>query len=199
MSVLSGLLLALAVPVTGQNAPDARWLLAYQGELLPNGQYAVNQLIWDKRFLPFVARSLPQRQHFWSSESTAKVAREFLGVPGKAELVDGRYWSATGCVPHDCGDTGLLWFDTGAAKPLVIFAALVLDPKQTNRDRRLLFSGEALQLENLPPEFRARATQFASTTTALGHTIVAPLSTVILVGPNGTKHEYEPAQFMAAH
>ncbi len=200
VATVLGLALATAPhAAAGQAVPDAHWLLQYQGDTLPEGGYAVNKLIWDKRFQPFFRHYLRTPQAFWDKgDSLFKVARTFLGVPGRADLSEGRYWSAYGCVPHDCADTGLLWVDVGSRTPLVIFSALDPDPTRSNRDRLLLFPSKNLQLEKLPPQFRARVTQFAAIPATLGHTITAPLSTVTLVAPNGTKHEYDPAKLMAS-
>ncbi len=198
-SVFGLALSAAAFTALGQPAPNAHWLLEYQGEILQKGGYTVNKLIWDKRFEPFFSRYLKAPQVFWSKQdSLFEVARLFLGVPGSAELEQGRYWDAYGCVPHDCVDTGLLWVDIGSPEPLVIFAALNPDRIQSNRDRLLLFPSENLQLENLPPQLRARVARFASTTTKLGHTLVSPLSTVTLVEPDGTNYAYDPAKLTAS-
>lgn len=94
-----------------------------------NQQGRENALNGDPRFATLLKDSFHQHQWFWYEHSRlvpiADLIQTFIGVPGKVILNDNRYVTANGCVPHDCGDRGMVWIDTNIEPATVIFAAAV--------------------------------------------------------------------------
>lgn len=123
------------------------------------------QINFASRFLPTLHAFLPQHQWFWFDHgrfwTVAELVQTYLGVPSRAWDLGGSAWidanrfvTATGCVPHVCGAdglNGLLWGDTSASDPWLVFAATYLMAVQHGPDLHLwLFTSRPLDFQKVP-------------------------------------------------
>jgi hypothetical protein len=178
---------------------DLSWLWTYT-KPAPDGNE--NGLANDPRFTEFLTRHLTAPQAFWGDgrEKLADVAMEFLAVPGIARADDNRYFTATGCVPHFCPARGMLFVDTGGARPLIVFAAIDwsreshgIDEDNAEYtlwifpDRALAASDSSDQTRRLPPPLMRSLGLFSS---ELNGGKVPPLVThAFVVDPTGKPYE----------
>ena len=132
-----------------------------------------NAFLWDPRLPPLLKHALPQREFWWvnkyhGSAPVSGTVREFLGVPKDVFLDQGRYVTASGCVPHDCGDRGMLWIDTAVRPATLVFVATgaVTNAKGDNVTHLWLFASRQLDFESLPPAFLASLQRWREINTA---------------------------------
>ena len=135
-----------------------------------------NEFSGDARLIPLLRLALPQRESWWvngygGSAPVSSIVQEFIGVPNKLIVDDNRYVTATGCVPHDCMSTGMLWIDTGTIPATVIFVGedLVVGGREggagyhlylyTSRDLATYYAGKQ-HIGIFPPEFLKSLTQW---------------------------------------
>jgi hypothetical protein len=148
-----------------------------------------NALNWDPRFLPLLKKSFRQQQHWWTGRSgTAPVSgmvQTFLGVPGDVFLDDDRFVTATGCVPHDCLDTGLLWIDTGSHPATLVFVATDAIHNITGESAThlWLYTSTHLDFSNLPPDLLKNLDRWHTAHSPPRFPMNVPMAT--LVQPNG--------------
>jgi hypothetical protein len=190
-------------------ATDASWVRSYAGpaEALPTTAHAPdvqgreNALLWDARFLPLLRSSFPQHQWFWRDHGEftplPDLIRTFMGVPGSALLDKDRYVTASGCVPHDCGDKGMLWIDTGSEPARLVFAATGIvneGPQRASlpaRDHLWLFCSRPLNWQKLPLELLSSIRRWNDRTAmAFGP---QPFILVTIVQPTGEIVDLAPA------
>jgi hypothetical protein len=106
---------------------DAQWAKSYASNCTDSHSCGYpGGIIWDPHFLALLRRSLPQSESWWVNgygghSSVTNAVRDFLGIPKATTLVDNRYLTITGCVPHDCTTTGMIWIDTATKPATVIF------------------------------------------------------------------------------
>jgi hypothetical protein len=133
---LSAALIANAqISSQGTTTPtDAAWAKLYAtdcGQAMkhpcpPSSNGYENEFAGDPRFMPLLKYSLPQHESWWvngygGSAPVSSIVQQFIGVPKDLLVDEDRYVTATGCVPHDCLTTGMLWIDTAAKPATVIF------------------------------------------------------------------------------
>ncbi len=164
-----------------------------------------NKLNWDPRFEGLLKLSFHQRQSFWFDHGrftpVAALAQEFIGVPGSVLVDEGRYVTVNGCVPHDCGDRGMVWIDTAVAvKPVLMFAATQpVSSGPGDRDSQIhlwLFSSAHLNWQKLPPQFRSSLTQWWNRTTKVwAKWVPERIILVTLVQSSGEMVDLSPSLF----
>lgn len=129
--------------------PDAAWAR----------DYATTQqdIKWDPHFIPMLRRALPQHQWFWRDHyrflPLPELVRLYIGVPGTVTLDEDRYASADGCVPHVCTIRAMLWIDTVARPPKVVFVTTESVDSSAGAqpvNHLLLFSSFRLDDQQLP-------------------------------------------------
>ena len=135
-SLFAGITLFAAAQTPGRSATtnDAAWARTYATDCgaaakhpcAPSTNGYANAFIGDPRFIPLLKRSLPQHQSWWvngygGSAPVSSVVEEFFGIPKNFVADEDRYVTVTGCVPHDCTTTGMLWIDTATKPVTVIF------------------------------------------------------------------------------
>lgn len=115
-----------------------------------------NALNLDPRFATLLKDSFHQHQWFWYERSrlvpTADLIQTFIGVPGNVILDDNRYVTVNGCVPHDCGDAGMVWIDTASEPATLVFAAAV-HISGGPETHLWLFVSKHLNIGQMPPAF----------------------------------------------
>ncbi|MGA7159092.1 MAG: hypothetical protein WBY53_19760 [Acidobacteriaceae bacterium] len=159
-----------------------------------------NEFAGDPRFLPLIKHSLPQRESWWvngygGSAPVSSIVQEFIGVPGDLLLDDNRYVTATGCVPHDCGDGGMLWVDTGTQPATVVFIAHVAIESPTgDAGKHLwLYGSKTLNFQALPSDLLANLQRWHSSLVASVQKLPEPdraifskrIALATIVQPNG--------------
>ena len=101
--------------------PDMQELRAFAD----GGSKAGQDIKWDPNFRALMQASFHQHQYFWRDHgqfpSIPDLVETFIGVPEGVTLQDNRYLTVDGCVPHDCGDRGMVWIDTASQPRTVIF------------------------------------------------------------------------------
>jgi hypothetical protein len=113
---------------------DASWVKVYATTCRPAFRVCApstdgyeNAFNSDPRFSPLLRSAFPQRQWFWLDggkfTSVPNLIQLFLGVPGSALVDQDRYFTANGCIPHDCVNRGMLWIDTAPHPAQLIFIA----------------------------------------------------------------------------
>lgn len=183
-------------------APDTSWVRAFA---LPssgsqNGQE--NKLNWDPRFRALLQSSFPQQQFLWRDHGRfmplPALVQTFIGVPGSVLLDQERYVTINGCVPHDCGDRGLVWIDTAPSRrPPLLFVATsdIHDgPGEAENPIHLwLFSSIPMDWQKLPPAFLSSLTRWWTSTTQAGADPVPDnIVLVTLVEPSGEMVDLSP-------
>jgi hypothetical protein len=148
---------------------DASWAKAYATSCGSNGKYLCppstngyeNAFNGDSRLPGLLKRSLPQQQSWWvnghggGSAPVSSIVQELIGVPKDLFVDNDRYVTATGCVPHDCADNGMLWIDAGAHPATVIFVAEVgiTSVKGGNNNHLWIYASSHQNFEALPQNF----------------------------------------------
>jgi len=162
-----------------------------------------NEFTWDPRFSPLLKHSLPQSESWWvngysGSAPVSSIVQEFIGVPKDLFVDDNRYVTATGCVPHVCTTTGMLWLDTGTKPATLIFVGedLVVGGLKgeagyhvylyTSRELATYYAGKR-HIEIFSPEFLKSLTRWhdASISKYDDQKIIL----VTIVWPNGRAHD----------
>lgn len=163
-----------------------------------------NRLNLDPRFTEMLRHALPQKQFFWYDHwkltALPEMIQTFIAVPGDAILDDNRYVTTDGCAPHICDvDRGMVWIDTGAQPPIVVFAAInpVSGHSGKSESHLWIYSSAKLNWTELPRPFRSSVQRWLATIAANGyrgtqgyrfHFLLATL-----VQPNGVMVDLEPA------
>jgi hypothetical protein len=184
-------------------ASDASWAKAYATDCghamkhpcpaSTNGYE--NAFNGDPRLLALLKHSLPQHESWWvngygGSTPVSGIVQEFIGVPHDLLVDDDRYVTATGCVPHDCLDGGMLWIDTAAKPATVIFAgATDVRAAQVNPPKHVwIYTSTNAKTLTLPPNFlRHLAAWYKADIDPKGSVPVA-LTTIVL--PNGRMNDF---------
>lgn len=208
MLILVGFMLASVSGASAQHAasrpPGLTWTRDYAIPYTDAEQSTVKaklheQLNLSPRFLPTLGAAFPQRQWFWKDHgrfwTVAEVAQTFLGIPGRswdvgasAWIDDDRYVSEEGCVPHDCFDRGLLWIDTDADSPVVIFALtqLAMSPAPDGTHMWVFVSRKKMNYP-LPAAFQRSAKRWYDANQAQGYKENVLLATVVTT--DGEQHD----------
>jgi hypothetical protein len=174
---------------------DVQWLWKYT-QPAPNGN--LGGLLADSRFPTLLHDQLRAPQSFFRDGHAPldEAATRYLGTQFSVTGTDNRYITATGCVPQNCVDQGMLFVDTLGTHPLVVFAATawttVGKPSEDPAaDFNLwIFPGAALDPEHPPFALTQAISRWNST--AAQH-----IQTAILVDPDGTPHKVDPSTFGA--
>jgi len=150
---------AAVTPTHAQSAyVDDKWLLAYQGK-------TTNQVRWDTRLPKLLWRGLP---HFHTKFYDAHKPLPDLalvalsGPPEPVSIESNRYVTLAACVPHVGELKGLLWVDTGAPHPEMIFVVLDQDAGKTSQASLALFTRSNQLATKLPPQFVSSLTAWLS-------------------------------------
>lgn len=174
---------------------DVQWLWKYTHPT-PNGD--LGGLLADPRFPALLHEQLRAPQSFFRDGHAPleEAATRYLSTQFAVTGTDNRYITATGCVPHNCVDQGLLFVDTLGSHPLVVFAATAWttvgkSSSDPAADFNLwIFPGVALDPEH--PPFALTQAISRWNFTAAQH-----IQTAILVDPDGTPHRVDPSTFGA--
>ena len=192
---------------TRTDASDATWTKAYatvcDGQpcaTANNPQAGLLEI--DPRFAPLLKRSLPQPESWWvdgygGSAAVSSLVATFLGIPKQVSLEKNRYITATGCVPHVCTVTGMLWIDTGVSPATVVFVGedLVGDADgnsdhhvylYTSRELATYYAGKR-RIGIFAPEFLEQLERWRSDSVSSYDNQHVVLATV--VWPNGRTHD----------
>jgi hypothetical protein len=176
-------------------AEDLSWLWKY-AEPAPNGNETA--LLADVRFKPLLDDHLKAPQTFWSkSKSLPDTIVEYLKHPRAVVSEANRYLTATGCVEEFCPNRGMLWIDLGSAHPLVVFAATnwVAENKATDQSGATytlwVFTSRTLDAAHLPKPLARSIAPWLAEPVADG--TVEQIANVILVDPDGSPHQIQPA------
>jgi hypothetical protein len=154
---------------------EDKWLLSYRGK-------TTNQARWDPRLAKLLEAGLPNvhAPFYDTSERLAVVALTALsGPPDDVSIESDRYVTLAACVPHVGEHKGLLWVDTGAPEPEMIFAAVDQDAGDEAKAALYLYTRSAPFAEKLPPQFISSLTNFLSTK-GIKH-----LTKFTMTGPSG--------------
>ncbi len=189
--------------VPPNRAPDSaspQWLWEFT-KPLPNGR--ADQLRFDERFAPLLDDNFRQAQALWGSTPTkqvplAEIIPRFVARYSTVTTEKNRYITVDGCVPTFCAAHGLLWFDLGLSKPLMIFAAVNWSTEGHTTDETAadfylwLFPNHYVSSDSLPFEL-TQAIAHWNVRLAAAHRLVPHISHAILVEPDGTPVALQPA------
>ncbi len=128
---------------------NASWLLAYDGK-------STNQVRWDPRLSGLLQQGLPHvHAQFYDAKQmlpgNALIA--LSGPPEPVQIQSKRYVTLAASVPSVGELKGLLWVDTGAQVPSMIFAALNQDAGKNNEASLALYTRDSRWVRSLPPQF----------------------------------------------
>lgn len=177
-------------------ANSASWLLTFKGK-------STNDLVHDRRFPAFLRTHVSTHTlAYWSKTRSvpASDALQFLGgPPDDVQVLENRYLIASACVPHDCGERGLLWVDT--ASGATVFAPSVWDTTtpalgDSSRYHLYLFSNTALTPSSLPPTLIHAIATWSAVPNGDG-TSHSQIGSVTLMQPDGTRTALTPADVHA--
>lgn len=183
-----------------QPKENVEWLWQYGP---PPADGRETQLVLDTRFRPFLAQYLTAPQTFWGSPKTGykpldETALDFLSVPDKVLADDNRYLSITGCVFRFNPARGLLWVDLGLPHPLIAFAAIdwIKDsrtPSEPGAEYTLwVFANHPIDPDHIPPALTHSVARWTAQPPS-GSTVIQQITRAILVDPDGTPHQIQPA------
>jgi hypothetical protein len=148
-----------ASPTQSQGAyAGDEWLLSYQGK-------NTNQVRWDTRLPKLLWRGLPHfhTKFYDAHKPLPDVALVALsGPPEPVSIESNRYVTLAACVPHVGELKGLLWVDTGAPHPEMIFVALDQDAGKPSQASLALFTRSNQLATKLPPQFVSSLTAWLS-------------------------------------
>ena len=177
---------------------DLSWAWRYT-EPAPGREPA---LLGDPHLKALLTRDLTAPQSFWgdpaSLPSTAETALAFLAVLGQVVGEDNRYVTADGAVQDNATSRGQLFLDLNPARPLVVFSAIdwIRDGRSTDQPGAeytlWVFPSRALDPAHIPPAFARSISRWTSTPPA-GSRLLANITHVILVDPDGQPHAVPPA------
>ena len=174
---------------------DLSWLWQYT-QPAPHGSETA--LLADVRFKQLLADHLKAPQTFWSKgKSLTDTIVEYLKLPRAVAADDNRYLIATGCVEKFCPNRGMLWIDLGTTHPLMVFAATnwIAENKATDQSGATytlwVFSSRTLDAAHLPEPLTHSIAPWVSEPIADG--TVEQIANVILVDPDGSPHQIQPA------
>lgn len=214
MNTLSLILVGIAfmpgvLPAASQSArttpaaADASWAKLYATDCGPAMKHPCpptangyeNEFNGDPRLVPLLKSSLPQLESWWvnghgGSVPVSTIVQDFIGVP-RDLIVDGdRYVTATGCVPHYCGDGGMLWIDTVSKPATVMFAAAVdVRGNQVEEPKHIwIYTNSKDNTLSLPPNFlKHLASWYEADINPHGS---GPAALATLVQPNGRMTDF---------
>jgi len=183
-----------------QPKENVEWLWQYGP---PPADGRETQLVLDTRFRPFLTQYLTAPQTFWGSPKTGykpldETALDYLSVPDKVIADDNRFLSITGCVFRFTPARGLLWIDLGLPHPLIAFAAIdwIKDsrtPSEPGAEYTLwVFSNHPLDPDHIPPALTHSVARWTAQPPS-GSTVIQQITRTILVDPDGTPHQIQPA------
>jgi hypothetical protein len=179
---------AVCPTLRARDATDPHWLLEYRG-VDSTGTNNANQLMWDKRFNPFIDHYLPQKPNlggkFGKPENMGLVASEHFGLSGTIHSDSDRYYSADGCMAHVCQEKGLLWVDLDSASPTVVFAVISVRNDPDIRGCKLyLFTSQELSETDLPADLRNTINRWTAKSPS-DRKAFDKISRAVIVGPDG--------------
>jgi hypothetical protein len=189
---------------TNKMVADLSWIRSFTVPAESSGKGKENLLNNDPRFVSLLHSSLPQHQFFWHDRgkftSLPTLVQTFLGVPDKAVLEEQRYAVISGCVPHDCGDRGMVWIDTQSTTPALIFVATDHvnggAPTKGSLVHLWMFSSTKLNWQQFPPSFISSTSQWWSTTSKVWDKYFHERVVIVsLVQPSGEIVTLSPALF----
>ncbi len=198
-----GLLVCTAAAQKANDLPDASWVRDFASPSQGSEKGRENQLNLDPRFHALLQSSLQQHQFFWRDHGrftpVPDLVQTFIGVPGSVLLDQNRYVIIDGCVPHDCGDRGLVWIDIAPAKrpPLIFVATGDISNGPGDRERQIhlwLFSSTPLNFQKMPPQFLSIVSQWWNRTSQ-GWDVPERIVLVTLVQPTGEMVDLSPSIF----
>ena len=136
---------------------DNTWLLSYQGK--PTG--AVR---WDARFPALLKSGLPHYDvKWWDNKPLPDAAFDLLSGPTDMVTIESnRYVTLSAAANGVAFYKGLLWVDTGASSPEMIFAYLFQDQFNLDHASIALFTGSNRLAEKLPPQLLATLIRWQS-------------------------------------
>jgi hypothetical protein len=183
-----------------QPKENVEWLWQYGP---PPADGRETQLVLDARFRPLLAQYLTAPQTFWGNPKTGykpldETALDFLSVPDKVRADDNRYLSITGCVFRFNPARGLLWVDLGLPHPLIAFAAIdwIKDsrtPSEPGAEYTLwVFANHPIDPDHIPPALTHSVARWTAQPPS-GSTVIQQITRAILVDPDGTPHQIQPA------
>ncbi len=201
----------MATAASAFDASNASWAKRYATDCgsavkhpcPPSTNGYAGEFFGDPRFIPLLKTSLPQRESWWvngygGSAPVSSTVQQFLGIPGAFFVNEDRYVTVTGCVPHSCTTTGMLWVDTGAQPATVVFVGedLVVGGKEPAGYHLYLYTSRALATYNagkrdisvFPADFLRSLARWHNAGTSKYDTDKVVLATV--VWPNGRSHDY---------
>lgn len=197
----------VAGPPRGHNVPahpntstNPQWLWEYTRPL-PNGR--ADQLRFDDRFAALLDDNFKQAQAMWGSTPDkqvplAEIIPRFVSRYSVVTAEKNRYITLDGCVPSFCAASGMLWFDLGTAKPLMVFAATNWSTQSHATDEKAadfylwLFPSRSIPSDALPFALTQSIAHW-NARLATAHRLVPHISHAILVEPDGTPVELAPA------
>jgi len=182
------------------SSTNPQWLWEYTRPL-PTGR--ADQLRFDQRFGALLDDNFQQAQALWDSTPTrqvplAQIIPRFVAKYSTVTAEGNRYITLDGCVPTFCAAHGMLWFDLGATRPLMVFAAVNWSTEgHTTDDPRAdyylwLFPNRYVSSDALPLALSQSVAHW-SVRLAAAHRLVPHVTHAILVEPDGTPVELQPA------
>jgi hypothetical protein len=152
-----------------------------------------NEFNGDRRLPELLRRSLPQRESWWvngyaGSALVSSIVQQFIGVPGDLIVDEDRYVTASGCVPRDCGDGGMLWIDTAEQPATVVFIAHgAIEGFKDAGDHLWLYTSKPMNFEALPTDLLRSLDRWHKSIVSRYDPQHITLAT--LVQPNGRMHD----------
>ncbi len=187
-------------PTHPNSATNPQWLWEYTRPL-PNGR--ADQLRFDERFATLLDDNFKQAQAMWASTPDkqvplAEIIPRFVSRYSVVTAEKNRYITLDGCVPSFCAASGMLWFDLGLPKPLMVFAATNWSTQGHTTDEQAadfylwLFPSRYVSSDALPFALTQSIAHWDARLAA-AHRLVPHISHAILVEPDGTPVELQPA------
>lgn len=184
-------------------SPDLSWIREFASHSRGDEKGRENDLNMDPRFQLLLKHSLRQQQFFWRDHgrftTLPDLVQTFIGVPGDVLLEQNRYVTANGCVPHDCGDRGMIWMDTAPSQhPLLIFVATEVINGPTGNTEAIhlwLFSTLKLDWQHVPPPFLGSISEWWNSTSQNTGLLPQHVTLVTLVQPSGEMVDLSPVLF----
>lgn len=179
---------------------NPQWIWEYTRPL-PNGR--ADQLRFDERFGTLLDDNFRQVQAMWDSEPgknvpLADIIPRFVAKYSTVTTTGNRYISVDGCVPTFCAAHGMLWLDLGSKQPLMVFAAVNWSTEGHTTEEAAanyylwLFPNRYLSSDALPFALTQSIAHW-DVRLAASHRLVPHISHAILVEPDGTPVELQPA------
>ncbi len=179
---------------------NPQWLWEYT-KPLPTGR--ADQLRFDDRFATLLEDNFKQAQALWESKPgagvpLADIIPRFVARYSTVTAERNRYITLDGCVPSFCAAHGLLWFDLGLIKPLMVFAAVNWSTEGHTTDEPSadyylwLFPNRNIPADALPFALTQSIPHWDARLSA-AHRLVPHVTHAVLIEPDGTPVPLQPA------